>query len=310
MKPSEAEIEVRLRHAPQPAPPAGLKEKLCAQLELAAPVAPGETRIPAAKRGWFRWWPVMAPAAACIALAAWAAVQRQEIAALQETVQQLQSVIQAATNRPPERVEAIPPDRTVVSEGEAAELERLKQRVTTLQGEVRQLEGVQTANARLHEQIVAAGATLSQSELDAMNEAKARAMRINCINNLKQVGLAVRLYMADNNEVCPPDFMTMSNELNTPKILFCPANTNLPSVRTWPEFATTSSSYQYLVAGVTNADIEPERILTYCPTHNIFGLCDGSVQDCSKRRYEDCVVERDSKLYLQLKPATRSNSQP
>jgi len=66
--------------------------------------------------------------------------------------------------------------------------------------------------------------------------------RISCINSLKQVGLAFRIWSGDNNDKFPMQvsitnggamefatqgsayevFLVMSNELSTPKILFCP----------------------------------------------------------------------------------------
>src|ERR1039457_5816754 len=66
--------------------------------------------------------------------------------------------------------------------------------------------------------------------------------RINCTNNLKQINLAYRIWAGDNNDKYPmqvsainggamelvggPDawktFQVMSNELSTPKILYCP----------------------------------------------------------------------------------------
>jgi len=66
--------------------------------------------------------------------------------------------------------------------------------------------------------------------------------RISCVSNLKQVGLAYRVWAGDNNDNYPmqvsvtnggtmelvgsgvafPHFQVMSNELSTPKILFCP----------------------------------------------------------------------------------------
>ena len=65
--------------------------------------------------------------------------------------------------------------------------------------------------------------------------------RIDCLNNLKQVGLAYKVWAGDNNEKYPMDvsvtnggamecaeagdalavFQVMSNELSTPKILYC-----------------------------------------------------------------------------------------
>ncbi len=69
-----------------------------------------------------------------------------------------------------------------------------------------------------------------------------KAQQINCVNNLKQIGLSYRIWGGDNGEKSPsqvstnaggtmelvadgfafPDFLVMSNELGTPKIVICP----------------------------------------------------------------------------------------
>lgn len=74
-----------------------------------------------------------------------------------------------------------------------------------------------------------------------------RVSRIGCTNNIKQVGLAFRQWGLDNNDKYPMQvsvtnggametaqlgsaytvYLMMSNELSTPKILFCPNETNL-----------------------------------------------------------------------------------
>ena len=40
--------------------------------------------------------------------------------------------------------------------------------------------------------------------LPALARAKKKAQRINCVNNLKQVGLAFRLWGGDNDDKYPP----------------------------------------------------------------------------------------------------------
>src|ERR1017187_10702746 len=69
--------------------------------------------------------------------------------------------------------------------------------------------------------------------------------RINCVNNLKQIGLAFRIWEGDNGDKYPMQvavtnggamelavagnvsaiFRVMSNELSTPKVLVCPQDT-------------------------------------------------------------------------------------
>ena len=117
-----------------------------------------------------------------------------------------------------------------------------------------------------------------------------KAQPINCINNLKQVGLAFRIWAGDNNDKYPMSvsvtnggamelanegsahaiFMVMSNELNTPKILFCPnesnqkraiatifATTAPPGVT--PFTATNNLSY---FVGLDAEDTKPDTLIT------------------------------------------------
>lgn len=98
---------------------------------------------------------------------------------------------------------------------------------------------------------------------------------INCVNNLKQVGLAFRLWAGDNNDKMPmqvstnlggtmeyvisgsvsPHFSVMSNELGTPKIVLCPADAK----RTWAtNFASLGDSNVSYFAAIEMEDVIPE----------------------------------------------------
>jgi hypothetical protein len=80
----------------------------------------------------------------------------------------------------------------------------------------------------------------------AMHASRRKAMRISCVNNLKEVSLAPRILEEIHGDFYPKEvsvtnggakelaaggiaarvFQVMSNELSTPKILFCPADTD------------------------------------------------------------------------------------
>jgi prepilin-type N-terminal cleavage/methylation domain-containing protein len=102
--------------------------------------------------------------------------------------------------------------------------------------------------------VIAIIAILAALLLPALAAAKRKAQRINCVNDLKQVGIAFRLWEGDNNDRYPMAvntikngaleavysalstaptynlctvFSVMSNEVNTPKILFCPADNGI-----------------------------------------------------------------------------------
>lgn len=102
-----------------------------------------------------------------------------------------------------------------------------------------------------------------------------KSPRINCVNNLKQVGLSFLFWAADNNDKYPmqisvtnggtmesasigitfPTFQVMSNELSTPKRLACPADANRISATNFTtDFNNSKVSYFVgLDAGKTNA---------------------------------------------------------
>src|SRR5258707_4470338 len=94
--------------------------------------------------------------------------------------------------------------------------------------------------------VIAIIAILAAMLLRALAAAKRKAQKFNCVNNLKQVGLAFRIWSGDNGDRYPMSvpitsggaqsyvytsataptannpgmvFMVMSNELSTPKII-------------------------------------------------------------------------------------------
>jgi hypothetical protein len=112
---------------------------------------------------------------------------------------------------------------------------------------------------------------------------------------MKQIVLAARIWANDHKDTLPPDFMTMKNELTTPKILTCPGDTARAAAASWAEFGPASVSYEMLSPGVEETD--PAVVFIRCPIHGSVGLVDGSVQQIGldgRRR----VVLKDGKYVI------------
>jgi hypothetical protein len=151
--------------------------------------------------------------------------------------------------------------------------------------------------------LIAIVAILAAMLLPALAAAKHKAQQINSINNLKQIGLAFRIWEGDHNNQFPfnvsqaqggtmelsqpgsngyeqnpaPVFMVMSNVLGTTRILICP---NDPAKHVATNFASlTADNISYELRTGTNLnDSHPQEILAVDPFNGLVLQCDGSVQ--------------------------------
>jgi type II secretory pathway pseudopilin PulG len=107
---------------------------------------------------------------------------------------------------------------------------------------------------------------------------KAKASRVACTNNLKQIGLSFRIFATDHSDAFPMQvstnqegssefrnssevfrhFLVLSNELGTPKILVCPQDlrTNAPN---FDNLANSNISY---FVGLDGNETRPDVVLS------------------------------------------------
>jgi hypothetical protein len=304
MNPTEQEIENALRTAPKPAPPANLKQQLTAQVRLPLRPAAQTPASPLAPAHWLRrWWPILAPAAASLACALGLAFQQAEIHSLKQTIQDLSRDPGANAPAPSEPAAGTndPSPEADAAARTQQEVARLTELASQLAAEVAQLEKMRADNVNLRAKLSEPPAGfLTPEETDAVAKAKEKAEAIACVNNLKQMGLAVRVWAIDNADVSPPDVLSMSNELSTAKILLCPADHGRQKADSFASFTPANCSYEYLAPSAP--DTEPSRVLFRCPFHGHVCLSDGSVQGYVAKQHPERLVQRDGKLYLDDSP--------
>ena len=109
--------------------------------------------------------------------------------------------------------------------------------------------------------------------LPALSQAKAKAQTVMCINNLKQVGLAARMYSADHDKKFPSNFEQMASLRGATRVLICPADKKGLS----SDATAGYSSYEWLGAGMTE-DVDPQQVIARCPFHGSVAHADGSVE--------------------------------
>ena len=147
----------------------------------------------------------------------------------------------------------------------------------------------------------------------ALGLAKTRAKRINCLSILKSTGLAARMWSNDHGQKYPwqvsvatngtlelvhglnvsPHFRSLSNELNTPKILACSSDVQRIKAALWSEFDDKHLSY---FVGLDSNETRPQSILFgdrnitggVRITNTIYRFTSNSVASFTKDLHNNC----------------------
>jgi competence protein ComGC len=148
---------------------------------------------------------------------------------------------------------------------------------------------------------------LAAAYLPELGKAKSRAQTIACDNNLKQIGLAYRIWALDHDDRFPasvstndggalelsrtaldskliedpaPQFAVMSNELATPLILVCPQDNSKSAAASFNGLSQSNISYQVMTYSGIETNLTERFIL--CPIHNRGVRVDGAIQGSSR----------------------------
>ena len=105
---------------------------------------------------------------------------------------------------------------------------------------------------------------------------------VSCGNYMSSIGCAARIWAGDNSNHLAVNFLVMSNELCTPKILICPSDIFRTPAESWTTFTTNNCSYEILRPGMPDNDFT--NAYFRCTIHGHLGFADGTVFDGKQRR--------------------------
>jgi hypothetical protein len=294
---NDTQIESLLRQAPRPPTPTGLKQQLLADIRLPKSQS-NSVGVVEATPFWRRLFPAFAVGLLFLGCLIVLGVQTSQLRDLHRENEALQASTANLEELRQDNAE-LQQLKTASQEAErrrrdSEELQRLKAEVDELRVHAGELNTLRAENQRLlaERAALAAKAGIALEE-DPFAKQKEKALSTACINNLKQIGLAARLWAhGHKTNALPIEWLAMKNDI-TPKYLTCPADTNRARAISWDQFDSASVSYE--LPSATPDEREPYTVYSRCPIHGHVGLTDGSVQRDMK---SDRLQQVDGNLKL------------
>jgi hypothetical protein len=291
---TDHELEQLLRKAPSPAAPFGLEQRLIQQASKAKQM----NHIN--RWNWLfifqgrSWAPALALLVVLAGFLTALGFQQNTLTDLRRAQAELAAQSSSADGSSQPQEQSSMERELDQLQKQSMELEALRNEIAEIDRILEQQSAVAQENAALRAELSTLtrnNPELSPEVQSAMAEARKRAERIKCVNNLKNVGLAARIWATENGDKTqlPKDYLTMKSELSTPKILLCPSDPSRKEpIDNWEQFTSVGASYEMLAPGISEQIAS--AIYARCPIHNNVLRADGSV---FQLRADQQLIQRD-----------------
>ncbi|HEY0455424.1 MAG TPA: hypothetical protein VGE41_03565 [Verrucomicrobiae bacterium] len=270
-------IESLLRQAPRPAAAEGLLARLDAEIRLPQRHASRSTAH-SGPSFFRRWIPALSLALWLLASVIILAIETGAVRELRRENEKLKAELAQRNSA------ALPGVGTETRQldqfqSEKGEIEKLLLTVADLNRSLQDMQRVQRENMA-QAQGAAANANGPAETRDYFDVASEREDRLECVQRLKQVGLAMRMWANDHGDVFPNDYQSLSNELVRMELTTCPRD--------------NKSVFEFVSPG--GNEVDPWVVLTHCAFHHNVGLSDGSVQQIGTNKH--IVTRADGKKVI------------
>jgi hypothetical protein len=90
---------------------------------------------------------------------------------------------------------------------------------------------------------------------------------------MSSICFGATLWAEDNNKRMPADFLSMSNELATPRILICPGDHSRQAALNWTSFTIKNSSYEIIAPGISENATNTAYLRCVIHTNHLGYVC-------------------------------------